>query len=187
MSYLYRIRYDTLPCWVVAKKTVYIPDELLEAVDLTGETANLSREFQQFLRQRLAHGYDEPPPPVPVRDLVPYAHVRDLGESVEFYTLLGFEPISTVGGRGQTQWWVYLRADRARLMLAAANEPVRADAQGILFYLYTDDLVGLRARLKAAGVDPSAIRHPPHMPAGELRLQDPDGYVLLVGQLRPKP
>lgn len=165
---------------------MYIPDELLDAVGLAGET-NLSREFQQFLRRRLPHGYDETPPPIPVRGLVPYAHVRDIAESVDFYSLLGFEPISTVGGRGQHQWWVYLQAERARLMLAAANEPVVAEAQGVLFYLYTDDLRRLRDQVVAGGLDPSPIGHPPHMPAGEMRLHDPDGYVLLVGQLRPKP
>ncbi len=170
----------------MARKTVYIPDELLGAAGLTGET-NLSREFQQFLRQRLAHGYDETPPPIPVRDLVPYAHVSDVARSVDFYSLLGFEPISTVGGRGHDQWWVYLQAERARLMLAAANEPVVADAQGVLFYLYSEDLRRLRDHLVAGGLDPSPIDHPAHMPAGELRLRDPDGYVLLVGQLRPKP
>lgn len=170
----------------MARKTVYIPDELLDAVGLSGES-NLSREFQQFLRRRLAHGYDEPPPPVPVRDLVPYAHVRDVARSVDFYSLLGFEPISTVGSRGEDEWWVYLQADRARLMLAAANEPLVAEEQGVLFYLYTDDLQRLRDQLVGAGLDPSPLRHPSHMPAGEIRLHDPDGYVLLVGQLRPKP
>lgn len=170
----------------MAKKTVYIPDELLEAVGLDGE-GNLSREFQQFLRRRLAHGYEEPTPPVPVRDLVPYAHVADVAASLDFYALLGFEPISTVGGRGQRQWWVYLQADRARLMLAAASEPIVPEAQAVLFYLYTDDLARLRAQLIAGDRDPAPIAHPAHMPAGELRLRDPDGYVLLIGQLRPKP
>lgn len=170
----------------MAKKTVYIPDDLLHAVGLTG-AANLSREFQDFLRRRLAHGYEEPPPPVPVRDLVPYAHVADVADSVDFYSLLGFEPISTVGGRGQGRWWVYLQADRARLMLAVASEPVVPEAQAVLFYLYTDELAALRQQLVDSGLRPSPIRHPAHMPAGEMRLADPDGYVLLVGQLRPKP
>ncbi len=171
----------------MAKKTVYIPDELLEAVGLTGES-NLSREFQEFLRRRLAHGYVEPPrPPVPVRDLVPFAHVRDVELSVKFYSLLGFEPISTSGGRAEDGWWVYLQADRARLMLSSATEPVVAEAQAVLFYLYTDDLRRLRDQLVHAGLDPSPITHPSHMPAGEMRLHDPDGYVLLIGQLRPKP
>ena len=170
----------------MAKKTVYIPDELLDAVGLA-EEGNLSREFQRFLRRRLAHGYQETPAPVPVRDLVPYAHVRDVAESVDFYALLGFEPISTLGGRGEDGWWVYLQAERARLMLAVANEQVVADAQAVLFYLYTDDLRRLRAQVVAGGLDPSPIAYPSHMPGGEMRLHDPDGYVLLIGQLRPKP
>jgi hypothetical protein len=28
-----------------------------------------------------------------------------------------------------------------------------------------------------------AVSHPPHMPIGELRVTDLDGYVILVGQL----
>lgn len=170
----------------MARKTVYIPDELLEAVGLTGQS-NLSREFQEFLRRRLAHGYKETPPPVPIRDLVAYAHVSDVALSVDFYSLLGFEPISTVGGRDHNQWWVYLQADRARLMLAAADQPLVADAQGVLFYLYTDDVHRLRDQLVGAGLDPSPLTHPSYMPAGEIRLHDPDGYVLLIGQLRRKP
>jgi catechol 2,3-dioxygenase-like lactoylglutathione lyase family enzyme len=138
-------------------------------------------------RRPQAQRYGGPLPTIPVRDLVPYAHVRDVGASVDFYTRLGFEPISTVGGRGQDQWWVYLQAGRARLMLAAADEPVVPGAQGVLFYLYTDDLVALRDGLVRSGLDPSPITHPPHMPAGEMRVHDPDGYVLLIGQLRPKP
>ena len=170
----------------MARKTVYIPDDLLDAVGLTGES-NLSREFQDYLRQRLAHGYEEPLPPVPVRDLVPYAHVRDIAVSVDFYSLLGFEPISTVGGRNEDVWWVYLQSNRARLMLAVASEPVVPEAQAVLFYLYTDDVARLRDQLIRAGLEPSVVRHPSYMPAGELRLHDPDGYVLLIGQLRPKP
>jgi hypothetical protein len=171
----------------MAKKTVYIPDDLLDAVGLGGADANLSREFQEFLRRRLPHGYVGPPLPAQVRDLVPYAHVRDIAASVDFYGLLGFEPISAVGGRDESQWWVYLQAERARLMLARASHRIVARAQAVLFYLYTDDLAALSTRLVAAGLEPSAIAHPAHMRAGEMRLTDPDGYVLLIGQLRPKP
>ena len=126
-------------------------------------------------------------PALPVRDLVPYAHVRDLDHSVQFYAHLGFEIVSAVGGRHQRQWWAYLQAGQARLMVARASEPVVPEYQGVLFYLSTDDVAALRDRLLAAGLGPSEISHPAHMPAGELRLKDPDGYVLLVGQLGPKP
>lgn len=187
MSYLYDLRYDTVTSATVAKKTVYVPDDLLAAVGLS-ESPNLSREFQEFLRTRLAHGYEAAPaPPVPVRDLVPYAHVRDITESIDFYSLLGFEVVSAVGGKGERHWWAYLQSDRARLMLAAATEPIDPAQQAILFYAYTDDLAGLRAQLVAAKRKPSRVTRPAHMPAGEMRLEDPDGYVILVGQLRPKP
>ena len=170
----------------MAKKTVYIPDDLLEAVGVAGG-ANLSREFQQFLRRRLVHGYSEPPPPIPVRDLVPYVHVADVAVSAHFYSLLGFEQVATVGARDAHQWWAYLQSDRARLMLAQASEPIDPDAQAVLLYLYADDLARLRTQLLAAGLEPSAIAHPAHMPGGEIRMVDPDGYVLLIGQLRRKP
>jgi hypothetical protein len=32
-------------------------------------------------------------------------------------------------------------------------------------------------------VEVGEIEHPSYMPAGELRVLDPDGYVVLVGQL----
>ena len=43
----------------------------------------------------------------------------------------------------------------------------------------------LHDELEAAGVVVGAVEHPFYMPAGEIRLEDPDGYVLLVGQLDP--
>lgn len=170
----------------MAKKTVYIPDDLLHSAGFDGE-ANLSKEFQAFLRRRLVHGYSEPVPPIPVRDLVPYLHVSNVSASVRFYSLLGFDQIATVGAEGERQWWTYLQSDRARLMIAVADQPIDADKQAILLYMYTDDLTGLRSQLLEIGLKPSPIKHPAHMPAGEMRLIDPDGYVVLIGQLRPKP
>ena len=41
----------------------------------------------------------------------------------------------------------------------------------------------LHDELAAAGGDVGAIEHPFYMPAGEFRTFDPDGYVLLIGQL----
>jgi hypothetical protein len=40
----------------------------------------------------------------------------------------------------------------------------------------------LRAALVGHGIAVSEITHPAYMKEGELRLEDPDGYVLLVGQ-----
>ena len=56
-------------------------------------------------------------------------------------------------------------------------------AQAVLFYCWTSDVEEVRVRLAAAGVGVGEISCPFYMPAGEIRVADPDGYVLLVGQL----
>jgi catechol 2,3-dioxygenase-like lactoylglutathione lyase family enzyme len=45
-----------------------------------------------------------------------------------------------------------------------------------------EDLVALRAALVGHGIAVGEITHPAYMKEGEIRLEDPDGYVLLVGQ-----
>jgi len=67
-------------------------------------------------------------------------------------------------------------------MLESAVEVVDAEAQGIFLYLYTPDVNALYAELETAGLNPGGLHNPPYMPAGEFRLSDPDGYVLLIGQ-----
>jgi hypothetical protein len=51
-----------------------------------------------------------------------------------------------------------------------------------LFYLYSPDLIALREHLLAVGVKVLPITYPEYMPKGEIREEDPDGYVLLIGQ-----
>jgi hypothetical protein len=67
-------------------------------------------------------------------------------------------------------------------MLTRASAPVIPSQQAILFYLYSPDLIALREHLLAAGVKVSPITYPEYMPKGEIRVEDPDGYVLLIGQ-----
>jgi hypothetical protein len=59
---------------------------------------------------------------------------------------------------------------------------VIASQQAVLFYLYSPDFIALRQHLLDSGVHVSAITHPDYMPKGEIRAEDPDGYVLLIGQ-----
>jgi hypothetical protein len=117
-----------------------------------------------------------------VHDLVPFAHVADPRRTAEFYARLGFELADSLVVDGRMVW-AFLEADRARLMVAAANGPVEPEHQAVLFYLYARDLPALRERLLADGVAAGEIGHPEHMPKGELRVDDPDGYCLLIGQL----
>jgi len=65
-------------------------------------------------------------------------------------------------------------------MLAAADKPVVADQQRVLFYLYTDDVAAAQAALASAGLSPGEISTPFYAPRGEFKVVDPDGYVLMV-------
>ena len=117
----------------------------------------------------------------PVRALVPMVHVRSVAASIAFYARLGFEVDHTVAPSGQEEpSWAYLGSDRAQLMLSKADEPVIAGQQGVLFYVYCDDVPALRERLLADGVAAGPIARPFYAPDGEFRIEDPDGYVIMV-------
>jgi|ERR671924_736185 catechol 2,3-dioxygenase-like lactoylglutathione lyase family enzyme len=118
-----------------------------------------------------------------VSGLVPYAHVADVERSIAFYWMLGFEVRATRPHEGRLGW-AFLQCGEARLMLAAATGTIEADAQAVLFYLYCRDVAALREQLLTQGVEVGEVTHPDHMPAGEIRLHDPDGYCLLIGQPR---
>lgn len=144
--------------------------------------------------------------PDAVSALVPFAHVADVEQSLAFYALLGFTRQSSHQGPTGRTVWADAAAGAARLMLAQASGPIAADEQAVLFYMYSKNVASLRARLLASGVHDGgpfhgdhapatgptthndrrvafSISHPFYMPAGELRVHDPDGYVLLIGQL----
>jgi hypothetical protein len=78
--------------------------------------------------------------------------------------------------------WAHIACEQAELMVARAGEPVVASQQAVLFYLYSPNLVALREHLIAAGVRVSPITYPDYMPKGEIRVEDPDGYCVLIGQ-----
>lgn len=143
--------------------------------------------------------------PAPVYRAVTYAHVADVDAALAFYGLLGFAPghvLRTATGRA---FWASAgstggRPGLAELFFACASGPVKAEEQAVLFYLYSADVAALRAHLLASGVHDGGvysgqagpgdgrrvafeIYHPRHMECGELRVVDPDGYVVLIGQL----
>ena len=123
---------------------------------------------------------------VPVDALIPYAHVADVERSIDFYGRLGLEVVNTHAVEGELVW-AYLGTPAglgvARLMLAQADAPVVASQQAVLFYCWTPDVNALRAELSADGVEVGEIEYPFYMPAGEVEIVDPDGYVILAGQL----
>ncbi len=140
-----------------------------------------------------------------VHDHVPMAHVADVDRSVEFYTLLGFNCDSRFSNGGGRTYYAAVSSGQAELMLVFASGPVIADQQAVLFYMYSQDVHELRLHLLSKGI-PDAGRapgerkpgdsdkpippgpslfdpiYPPYMTEGELRIHDPDGYVILIGQ-----
>lgn len=116
-----------------------------------------------------------------ILSLVPFAHVASVSRSVEFYGRLGFEVHNTFVPPGEEEpIWAWLQSGQAHFMLAKADEPVVASQQAALFYLYCEDVVATRAALEEAGVACGPITHPFYSPGGEFRVEDPDGYVLMI-------
>ena len=115
-------------------------------------------------------------------------HVADVERAIEFYRLLGFEVGNSVPKDGPKHWaWLYCPAvenwkNGANLMVTRTARPLNPDAQDVLFYLYASDLVALRDDLIAKGVKASEIRYPEYSPKGEFRIDDLDGYCLMVAQ-----
>lgn len=143
---------------------------------------------------------DSAPPAHAIYRLVPFAHVESVEASLAFYAMLGFRPTSVMRTPSGRAFWAMAQSGTAEIMFAQADEPVDARQQAVLFYMYGDDVSALRGHLLASGVrdgrmfsgaggsgDSGAavfeIVRRDYMPAGELRVHDPDGYVILVGQL----
>jgi len=117
-----------------------------------------------------------------VTGLIPMAFAADLQRSVDFYKLLGLEVRGSLRNASGELQWVDLVSEQAQLMFARASDPVIPSQQAVLFYLYSPNLITLREHLLATGVKVSPINYPDYMPKGEIRVEDPDGYTLLIGQ-----
>jgi hypothetical protein len=126
---------------------------------------------------------------------VPMLHVMDVERALKFYELLGFVATNVLKDPAGKAVWAWLSCHRgevaertienesAAVMLAQASHPVDAGVQAVLLYMYSADLPGLREHLLANGVEASEIEHRFYMEKGEMRVTDPDGYVVLVGQI----
>ena len=113
-----------------------------------------------------------------------FVHVTDMRRSVAFYELLGFAVVDTFQPDG-TLAWAFLQNGDARLMLAQRGAPIDHREQAVLFYLYAHDLAGLRDHLVAQRAAPGEIVDGTPGPKQEMRVTDPDGYVLMIAQIEP--
>jgi hypothetical protein len=114
--------------------------------------------------------------------MIPMAQVADIERSLTFYELLGFHRVNVLKNDQGVAFWAHIEAADARLMLSLGAEPVVATQQRVLFYFYSDNLLELRDHLLQRGAQVSEVSYPFYMPKGEIRVDDPDGYCLLIGQ-----
>ncbi len=117
-----------------------------------------------------------------VNRLVPFVKVADVERSVGFYRHLGFTVRDVFKYRERLSW-AALGSDGAEVMFEGTGDPIDSDRQGVLLYLYSHDLAALRDQLLAAGIDAGPIEDGSPGPRQEMRVVDPDGYVLMVAQI----
>jgi catechol 2,3-dioxygenase-like lactoylglutathione lyase family enzyme len=112
--------------------------------------------------------------------MVSVTYVRDIDASRAFYELLGFREYST--GRAETSAWTSLEHNGLYVLLASTMPPLDLPQLPLLFYFFYDDLEALVGTLDVAGVQTTRTGHPPHALGGEVKVRDPDGNTLLLGQ-----
>jgi catechol 2,3-dioxygenase-like lactoylglutathione lyase family enzyme len=113
-------------------------------------------------------------------EVAAYAADPDVRRSIAFYHHLGFTAKSIYEWRGLLSW-AALESESAEIMLHSSDS-IDADAQGVLFYLYSNDLAALRDQLLTAGIEAGEIEDGSPGPREEMRVTDPDGYVLMISQ-----
>ena len=112
--------------------------------------------------------------------MVAVTYVRDVGASRAFYELLGFREHSS--GKADTSAWLALHRDGHYVLLASTRPPLDIPRLPLLFYFWFDDLDAVLGALDAARVEVAHTGHPPHALGGEVKLLDPDGNTILLGQ-----
>lgn len=138
-----------------------------------------------------------------VTRVTPFVHVASVERSVVFYALLGLLPTEIMRDHAGAAFWAAMRcaeSEHPDIMFARASGPVDASQQAVLFYMYTKNVGLLRTHLLACGLKDCGrytghlegeaphgrvfeVGYPHYMENGELRVEDLDGYCVLIGQL----
>ena len=115
-----------------------------------------------------------------VQSIVAVTYVRDIDASRTFYQLLGFQEHRA--GRAASSAWSYLHQDEHFILLASTQPRLDVPQLPLLFYFFFDDLDAVVAALERAGRPAVRVGHPPHALGGEVKITDPDGNTVLLGQ-----
>jgi predicted enzyme related to lactoylglutathione lyase len=115
-----------------------------------------------------------------VESMVAATYVRDIDTSRAFYALLGFREESA--GKATTAAWSDMHQGDHVVLLTSTRPPLEVPSLPLLFYFFFEDLDAVVAAVKAGGVTVVATGHPPHARGGEVKVLDPDGNTVLLGQ-----
>jgi predicted enzyme related to lactoylglutathione lyase len=115
-----------------------------------------------------------------VRSMFSATYVRDIDAARAFYELLGFQQL--LDGRADSSAWSVMQHGELSVLLAYTRPRLDIPPLPLLFYFYFDDLEIVTDRLGAAGVPVTRTGHPPHALGGEVKVLDPDGNTVLLGQ-----
>ena len=121
----------------------------------------------------------------PVAGCVPVVYVTDTALSVRFYALLGFA--EQISGTADEWRYSYLGCGPTSILLAAGGSVWSAEQGPILLYLRLTDVEAAQRALEGAGHAVEHLGYPDHAPGGELKVFDPDGHGLLLGQVTGSP
>ena len=122
--------------------------------------------------------------PATLDRVVAMLHVASVPRSIAFYSKLGFGILSTYKPPDAADpTWAYLYNGGAQLMVTQAEEPVVPSQQGVLLYAYGAEVEELRQAAVQSGIDAGPVQRPFFSPLGEFRIEDPDGYVLIVAHV----
>ena len=115
-----------------------------------------------------------------VRSMVAATYVKDIDASRAFYGLLGFGEHSS--GQAEASAWSVMQNEGVSVLLASTGPAVDIPALPLLFYFFYDDIEAVVGVLEGAGVPVIRTGHPPHALGGEVKVLDPDGNTVLLGQ-----
>jgi catechol 2,3-dioxygenase-like lactoylglutathione lyase family enzyme len=115
-----------------------------------------------------------------VQSMIAVAYVKDIDASRAFYELLGFHEHSS--GTAEISAWLVMRYEQVSVLLAMTGPALDIPPLPMLFYLFYDDLGAVLGVLGRAGVPVTRTGHPPHALGGEVKVLDPDGNTVLLGQ-----
>ncbi len=120
-----------------------------------------------------------------VQSMIAVTYVKDIGASRAFYELLGLR--ESASGREGASAWSVVRHGEVSVLLAMTELAPDLPPLPMLCYLFYEDIGAVTAVLDQAGVPVIRTGHPPHALGGEVRVLDPDGNTVLLGQRERSP